>query len=52
LDGRAREERQSKLEEITANGAEPWNELDREFQAYPDDIRRLLEEFLNLRVSG
>jgi hypothetical protein len=32
---------------IVAIGEEPWDRLDREFQAYLDDIRSLLQEFLS-----
>jgi hypothetical protein len=49
---RSRDERQSKLEQITATVAEPWDGLDREFQSYPDDIRSLLGEFLNVKRAG
>jgi hypothetical protein len=45
---RSRDERQSELERITGSGDEPWDELDRAFQAYPDDIRGLLKEFLGI----
>ena len=49
---RSRDERQSKVEQIAANGSEPWDGLDREFQAYPDNIRNLLGEFLNVKRAG
>lgn len=45
---RSRDERQAELERLTEDGAEPWDELDRAFQAYPDDVRRLLENFLEV----
>jgi hypothetical protein len=49
---RSREDRQARLEALTANDESPWDELDGSFQAYPDDIRALLEAFLASRPAG
>ena len=46
-----RDERQSALFEITDADEEAWEELDREFYAYPDDIAGLLVAHFGLSES-
>lgn len=45
------DEREAQLLAIAPNGSElnPWDELDRAFQSYPDDISALLTAFLQVR---
>jgi len=43
-----RDERDGALFRITEGDAEAWEQLDREFHAYPDDIEALLLKYLGL----
>ena len=51
---RGRNERHDRLFEIAPRDAEagPWDQLDGEFQDYPDGIAALLIEFLRARRGG
>ena len=49
---RSWEERQVRLEEVTANDDQLWDSLDREFQNYPDDVQSLLMAFLSARSKA